>query len=354
MSRQPEHSAGAMPETGADPPASRRSGLGWSDLGVAALVGAAFTASPLTGAARLGPSLVGGGIAAAGVLAFRSRRPAPAHPGLLAAVPPLGWVVVALTALVLAPSARDLFDWYGESIWRNAHGMMLPLVIAGLAARALRRSAGAPLDATAWGVLPLAAGLGLLVADAGVRTLQLSSLGISLLLLGLSLSLLGVTRTRALGLPLVLTLFLLPLPTSLASYLELQSSSLAGTEAVLETLGLPVMLSGTRLVLAENEYAISANCSGFSALYAGVAAALVLGVQARSWSRGIALLLAVWPLVVLFNSLRSAALVLVCERFGSHLLNSPLHGISGILAVFGVLISLGLLAGPRALRNTFS
>ena len=113
-------------------------------------------------------------------------------------------------------------------------------------------------------------------------------------------------------------------------------------------------VSTTKIMLPGNQYAISADCSGFSALYAGVAAAIVLGVHSRSWTRTLLLLLAVWPLVVAFNSLRVTAIVMVCERFGIHLLLTPLHGISGILTVIAVLACLLLLAGPRALRNTFA
>lgn len=328
--------------------------LGPDDLAVAALVGAAFTASPLTGAARLGPSLVAGGLAAGGYLAAQRRRPRPPSPGLIARVPALGWLVIALASALMVPSALGLFAWYSESIWRNAHGMVLPLVIAGLTARTLRRTAELADDGTAWGFAPLLLGVGLLVADSGVHTLQLASLGISFLLLGMSLLFLGKRRTLALSLPLGLTLFLMPIPTMITSYFELQSSSLAGADLLLDAVGMPAIVSTTKLILPGNQYAISANCSGFSALYAGVTAAVVLGVHSRSWARTLLLLLAVWPAVVVFNSVRVAATVLVCERFGIHLLHSPLHGISGILTVLAVLACLHLLAGPRALRNTYA
>jgi len=197
-------------------------------------------------------------------------------------------------------------------------------------------------------------GLTLLVADSGVRTLQLASLGISLLLLGLCLLFLGPRRTRALSLPLALTLFLMPLPTMLASHFDLQASSLAGAELLLEAVGVPAMVSSTKLMLPGAQFGVSANCSGFSALYAALAAAVVLGVHSRSPARALALLVATWPLVVAFNSVRIAGTVLVCLRFGMDLLHSPLHGISGILTVFAVLACLALLAGRRTLRSTFA
>lgn len=326
--------------------------LGAADLALALLVGATFAASPLTGAARLLPSLAGGAIAAAAFLLWQRRREPPA-PLAAEPAPALLWIVLGLALLVLVPTGVALYERFTESVWRNAHGLVLPLVMAGLAVRTLRREGGGPAESSAWGWLPLVVALVLLVLDGGVRSRHLATLAIPLLLLGLSLLLLGPRCTRALALPLALGLFLLPLPTSLTTRFGLQTGSAIGIELLLDAAGVPVLRTATALQMPTNLYAVSANCSGFSAFYAGIAAALVLGVHSRSWLRTALLLLAVWPLAVAANALRTATLIFLCERRGITFLDTPLHGISGILAVGAVLLGLAALAGPRALRETF-
>ena len=318
---------------------------------LAALVGAAFAASPLSGAARLGPSLVGGALVAGAFFWLRRDRTQAAPP---ARVPTFAWIVLALVALVLAPTAGVLFDWYSDSVWRNAHGMLLPLVIAGLAVRVLRRHAGEPVESSAWGYPFLGVGVALILIDTGVQTVVLSVLAICAILLGLSLLLLGERRTWALRLPLGLTLFFLPLPTVLAGPLGLQLGSAIGAERVLDVMGMPALRMGIGLELEQHSYAVSANCSGFSALYAGLLAAVVLGAHCSGWWRACLLLVSVWPLAVGVNALREASLIAICEVAGIQWLHSPLHGISGILTVFAVIGALLVFAGRDSREATFA
>jgi exosortase len=320
---------------------------------VAAAVGLGFGLSPLTGAARTLPSIVGGCLAAAAVFALRSRGPdEPAFPA--GRIPALGFPLALAVAVVFAPTAVGLYDWYTESVWRNGHGFFVPIFMVLLALPILRRQAGGAPESSAWGWPCFALGLALGVLDSGVRILHLGVLGFELVLVGASLLLLGARATRALALPLALGLFLLPLPTSFTGWLHFPLTTAVATETLLEWAGLPVLRSGTVLVLPASVFGVTVRCSGFSAFYAGLGLALVLGGCGRSWPRAAWLLLVVWPVVWAINSLRSAALVYICEARGLDMLHTPLHGLSGIAAFLAVMLILYAMSDRRAVREALA
>jgi exosortase len=326
-----------------------------TDLAVAAAVGVAFGLSPLTSAGRALPSIVGGCLAAAGVFALRSRSARPEPPAEVGLrVPPLAWALVPALAAVFAPTAAGLYRWFTDSVWQNGHGWFVPILMVLLAVPILRRDASPGAESSAWGWLPFAAGLAFTALDSGVVTLHLGVLGFVLVLVGASLLLLGARRTRALALPLGLGLFLLPLPTSLTGAFHFPLATAAATETLLEWAGLPVLRSGTVLVLPASVFGVTVRCSGFSAFYAGVGLALVLGWCGGSWRRAAWLLVSVWPVVWAINSLRSAALVYICEARGIDMLHTPLHGLSGIAAFLAVMLVLYLMSDRRAVREALA
>jgi exosortase len=332
------------------------------NLGLAVLIGVLAGVSPHTSATRPIVKIAGG--VAVGSLVFvlaawlrapqRSGADDATAGGADAGVPLLVWVVLALTALLFLPAATGLYSYYTEDIWTNGHGLFMPLVVVALSRAILRRDSSPPGAPCVWGYVPVAAGLVLLVLDGAVGTLHISVLGLLLLLVGLSLLVLGAHRTRSLAFPLLLIVFLIPLPTSLAMPLGLTEATAAGAASVLGAVGVPVLRDGTVLVMPNMQYGVSANCSGFSAFYAVVAVALVLGYASSSWLRLALLLLAAWPLVALANALRTAGIVVIWEVMGPRFHQTPLHGLSGIAAFWLVMLVLFLMADRRALREAFS
>lgn len=335
----------------------------WKDLALAALIGVLFGLSPHTSATRPSIKIAGGVIAGIGVFLWRLRArrlrpveggPARARAETPGSLPPLVWLALALPGLLFVPAALRLFQHYTEDIWTNGHGLFVPLVSAGLALAILRRDPSPEPESAAWGSLPIGVGLALLVLDSAVATLYASVLGLLLLLFGMSLVLLGARRTRALAFPLLLLLFLIPLPTSLAMPLGLNQATASGTALVFEAFGSPVTLIDTVLERPSGLFGISAHCSGFSAFYAAVALACVLGYCGGSAMRFALLLLAVWPLVAVANILRTAVIVKIWEAVGAGFHTTPWHGLSGIAAFWLVMLGLLLMADWRALRESFA
>jgi exosortase len=329
--------------------------LAW-DLGFALLVGVAVGASPHTSAHRLATKLVGGLLAGAATLGYRrfALRAAPPPVAVFGRTPPALALLLVAAALAFAPTAVELYRLYTDSIWWNGHGFFVPLVAGALAFAILRREVGGPEATSAWGFAPLLLGLAFVVVDAAAHTLILGALGLPLFCIGLSMLTLGARRTRALALPLALLFFLVPLPPSLAPALALPKATAAGAGAILDAVGTQVERQGPVLWLPYGAYGVSNNCSGFSAFYAGLAFALLLGGCSRSWPRSALLLLAVWPLTWLANVARTTVVVALCGRFGVEFLLTPFHGLSGIATFWLVMGGLWLLADTRAVRKAFA
>ena len=329
------------------------------DLAFAALVGVLVALSPLTGRTRILPSLALGAAAAGAVIAARMRRgppPADAPTGPTLARPTLLVAgALALTAILFAPTLYWLFLAFTESVWRNGHGLFVPLIMVLLARSALRRDPVKGEESSAWGFAWLVPALALIVADAGIRSRYLSVIGLLLALPGLSLLLLGARRTRAIALPLALGVFLVPLPTLLEDTVGLRVATARIAKPILEQIGATVIWHQTQVRLPNSNYGVSDNCSGFAALTASFAFAVLLAATARSRARGALLILSVYPAIAIVNGVRVAVLVVLALRYGDQILiTTPLHGLSGI-AVFAIVLGgLWLGADRAALRRALA
>jgi exosortase len=330
------------------------------NLSWAVFVGVVFTLSPVSGG-RIETSILPGLAVAAATFGYRAIRkprsgdpvPAPAEsPPAFVKPPLLLWINLLLFCIVFAPTARWLYQQWSAGIWHNAHGLFVPFVAAYLARSILRRHPRRGPDSSLWGLPFVVAGLSLAVVDSGNQTHYLSTLGLVLCLPGFSLLFLGETRTKALLLPLVLVLFIFPVPNSVAAYFRLPILSALGAELLLDQSGLLfVRHQGAFTLPSATIYYVREGCGGFPTLYAAVAAVLILSVHCKSRLRRLALLLAPLPLTLVVNSFRISSLVLLSEHLGSDILDTPMHAASGIVTFWIVMGMLFLSADRRTLRQ---
>jgi len=317
-----------------------------SDLGWSVLVGALMGLSPHTSATRPLYSLIGGVLSTIAVFAYlrwlrwrRNLRGAPQRerpPAL--AIGAAGWLCIGACALLFVPTLRWLWSEYTTSVWRNGHGIFLPLIVYGLARRRLARAGSVAVANSAWGV-PLLAVAALLAYVESVTNVGFAgSLGIVFAAPGLSLLVLGSEVTRVIAFPLALCVFLIPVPESLVDPLALPTVSAILAEPMLRALDVPVLRDQTALVLPISSFGVSANCSGLSTFYSAVLASLVLGEFAESWRKRALLLLLAWPITVVVNAFRVTFLVGSANTMGFDWFMSPVHGMSGIAAFWITMI----------------
>ena len=312
--------------------------------------------------------LVAGVVVASGVLAFRYwRRPSAEETDPSVSVRetlqqfwrevrrvPISAVLVLVAFVVLfLPSFEWLIAQWRAGIWQNGHGLVVPVAMVYLGYRALRGEGGRPAEASAWGFAFLVPGLLLAVADASLHTRYLAAFGLVLTLPGLSLLFLGLRRTRKLVLPLVLALFMLPVPYTLSDEILLRDWTVTGSEFVLRAAGFSVLRNYTVLVFPHFSLDVTYACSGFAGFYAGAFTSVVLAGFARPWWRKAALILAIYPTALVANVFRVVILTVLVDDYGLGVLETDLHPISGV-AVFALILGvMSFIAGRRTLKEMF-
>ena len=253
-----------------------------------------------------------------------------AGPGALASA--MKWLVAALLVLLYLPTVSWLWDRWTLSVWHNAHGFLILLVIIFLVSKELRRLKGLPVSSSAWGFLILVPALVLHALDAGMHTQFLSALALVLALPGLALLFLGVQRTRAIIFPLVFMVFTLPIPLALTDHLHLILRKIAtlSTAYVIPKLGIPLYVEGTTLYIPNGVLQVADACSGFSTLYAAVAVACLVAYTCPDPRRSVMALLAAVPLAIGANIIRVILLVLLVHWQGVGILGTSWHTTSGL------------------------
>jgi exosortase/archaeosortase family protein len=108
------------------------------------------------------------------------------------------------------------------------------------------------------------------------------------------------------------------------------------------------------LLLPDFTIDISDACSGFSALYASAFVAVVMAAHSQSRWHAALLVLSVWPIAVLANMLRAAALVGLMDIYGREILDTQVHPASGAATFVMALAALYVLAGKRTIQSVIS
>jgi exosortase len=247
----------------------------------------------------------------------------------LALVGVAGLVVLA----TYIPTIVWLWSRWTMSVWHNAHGALVPPVVAYLIWLELKAKPELPPASSAWGFAFVVPALLMHVLDTGMHTQLLSAISLVLLLPGLSLLFLGVDRTRSITFPLAFMVFALPIPLSVTErlHLALRHVATSGTANLVPWIGIPVYADGTTLHMAEADLQIGDACSGFSTLYAAAAVACLTAWQARGWKRRLLVLGSAAPLALGANVLRIVLLVFVVDRSHIDVLETWIHPASGML-----------------------
>jgi exosortase len=257
-------------------------------------------------------------------------------------------VAAAGVVAVYGPTIAWLWERWTLSVWHNAHGLLVPFVVAVLVWNALARTRPAARP-SAWGFAFVVPALLLHILDTAMHTQLLSAASIVVLLPGVSLLLLGVEATRAIAFPLAFLTLALPIPLSMTEtlHLVLRHVSATATAAVVPFLGVPVYLEGTMLHMANADLLIGDACSGFSTLYAAAALACLTAYQANGWKQRTLVLASAAPLAIAANVLRIVLLVVVVDRTGIDVLETWIHPASGMLTFALALPVIFWLGRPR-------
>jgi exosortase len=224
------------------------------------------------------------------------------------------------------------------------HGWFVP-VIAGYIAWSRREQLSAtPRKPSYWGLaLVIWAGLQALAATLGAE-LFTARLAFVIAIFGSVLFIGGWGWLRKLLLPLVILLFMIPIPQILYAQLTLKLQTLASAmgEFLLTAMGIPVLRTGNLLELPSQTLDIADACSGIRSLLSLGFLSVVYAYFAdkRVWMRWV-LLLATVPIAIVANGIR-VAFTGVLSEVNVNYAKGGFHEAEGyvvfIVALFALLI----------------
>lgn len=250
--------------------------------------------------------------------------------------PPLiaGAVVAAalLTAMYWHVGAYFGQRWINEDTYH--HCLFVPAVVVWLIWR--RRESLAEITPTpSWRGLILI-GAGALLYVLAMRTGVRVAIGFSfpIIILGLAWTALGGRYTRAIGYPLVLLFFLIPVPKHILGHfgMPMQIWSAEGAARVATFLGLPVVHEGINLTLNGHTYVVAEACSGLNSMLAlFLAAAVLVDILSVRWTARL-VLLAIPVIVLAANTVRLTSVLFFAEFAGPEFaMDSLVHGGSDVI-----------------------
>ncbi len=253
---------------------------------------------------------------------------------------PIAWFG-ALLILCYAPILYRMgVQWATDE--NMGHGFFVPLVAGYIAWKRRDQLLAAPRKPNGWGLfLVVFAGLGAFAATLGAE-LFTARLAFVIALFGVILYLGGTAWIRALLFPLILLVFMIPIPAIIYASLTLRLQMLASQlgEILISMMGIPVLRSGNTLMLPSQTLDIAEACSGIRSLLSLGFLSLVYAYFAdkRVWMRW-ALLIATIPIAIGANGIRVAVTGLLSE-INTALAQGAYHETEGYIVFVVALLAL--------------
>ncbi len=227
---------------------------------------------------------------------------------------PVAWFGALLIACYAPILYRMATQWATDE--NMGHGFFVPVVAGYIAWQRRDELAATPPQSNWWGLaVVIFAGLMSVVATLGVE-LFTARLSFVVALVGTVLFLGGTRWVKILSFPLLLLLFMIPIPAIIYSALTLRLQMLASQlgEILINAMGIPVLREGNTLKLPSQTLDIVDACSGIRSLLSLLFLSLVYAyfTDKKVWMRW-ALLAATVPIAIGANGIRVAVTGLLSE-----------------------------------------
>jgi exosortase len=218
-----------------------------------------------------------------------------------------------------------------------SHGFLIAPLAFYFAWERRHRLRGIPIEGSWWGVVPLS--LGVLALTIGRLGVELTSMrtGFVLTLIGLVLLLFGRKVFGVLAFPLLFLFLMVPLPQSLVNVIAFPLQLMAANAAVeaLHRLGVPALLEGNIIHLANSQLFVAQACSGLRSLMA----LLTLGVVfAYFLQRGVVrrsiIVASTIPIAIFVNAVRVALTGVLANAYGEQAATGFIHDFQGLITFF--------------------
>lgn len=268
---------------------------------------------------------------------------------------PWGLVIVAVAVGLLSlwpfwDGLSQMWGWWIDSP-EYSHGLLIPPVAAFLIWQQKDRLEQVPFTGSWWGVALVLLGGAVLIAGQMGTVFTIVQYAYVITLCGVILSFLGWPAFRLIAIPLLILLFMIPLPqfalANLSTKLQLLSSQIG--VAVIRLFDISVFLEGNVIDLGGYKLQVAEACSGLRYLFPLMTLGFLMAYfyKGALWKR-ILLFLSSIPITVLMNSIRVGIIGVTVERWGIEMAEGFLHEFQGWM-VF--MISTAVMLGEVALLN---
>jgi exosortase D (VPLPA-CTERM-specific) len=243
-----------------------------------------------------------------------------------------------------------LWDYWVD-IPEYSHCLLIPPIAAFLIYQQKDRLETMVFSGSWWGVALLILGGALLVLGQLGTVFTIVQYAYLLSLYGLVLAFLGWPACRLIVVPLLILLFMVPLPSflfaNLSTTLQLLSSQ-AGV-AIIRLFGISVFLEGNVIDLGSYKLQVADACSGLRYLFPLMTMGFLVAYfyKGATWKR-LVLFLSSIPISVIMNSIRVGIIGVTVDNWGTAMAEGFLHEFQGWMIFMA---SVALMLGEVALLN---
>ena len=245
------------------------------------------------------------------------------------------WIALAIGALV--GMYWEVGGYFAERWLARSgyyHCLAVPFIVGWLVWRHVSDERREIAPTYRW--LPLLC-FGVIVYLLGMRTGArfITGFSIPIVIVGIAGSLLGSAYLRVLWLPLALSAFMVPIPEHILGLIAMpmQMFSTAATGIITHLMGFALAWEGVTLNLHGMRFIVAQECSGLNSLMALFLVGAVLAeISALSTGRKLAVLVLIFPIVVVANIIRLVTVIWMAEFVGAQFaLGTLVHGGSDVI-----------------------
>jgi len=250
-----------------------------------------------------------------------------------------GLLVVALSLLgfIYLDGLLLMEKWWGDRE-EYGHGYIIPFITLFLIWQKSDQLEKLTFNGSWLGVVTTAFGLFLYYAGELSSLLTIVQYGFVVALYGIALSLMGRESFKIILVPLIILLFMIPLPNfifnNLSSQLQLISSEIG--VAVIRLFDISVFLEGNVIDLGVYKLQVVEACSGLNYLFPLMTLAFISAYffTGAVWKKAIIFLSSI-PITIFMNSFRIGAIGVTVEYWGPEMAEGFLHDFEGWVVFMG-------------------
>jgi len=258
----------------------------------------------------------------------RGRGPLESRPQILYAA-----VAVGLASAVYFPILQAMVQQWNKQP-DYSHGFLVAPLAVYFAWERKNKLAKVPIEGSWLGLLPMVAGLAILTIGRLGVVYPLMRGGYIVTLMGIVVLLLGLRVFRILVFPLFFLFLMVPLPQSIVNVIAFPLQLLAAGWAVesLHLLGIPALVEGNIIHLANAELFVAEACSGLRSLMALITLGVVFAYFfRRRLAERVILVASAIPIAIVVNAFRVSLTGILTHYFGEEMATGFIHDFQGLI-----------------------